>query len=252
MADGLPEAVTEQGATFPRPPGRWRPLALAIGCGLSVVLFASWILDPTRSWWLALDESVFWTLNASLACCGLWQGFWAVVNSRAGDVVAALGMAGLYLHFIYRQARTARKALFSIGVMLTGLIIIGNRIGAAIPIHRRSGTMVHEAALRLSELVTWIPTKDISGDSFPGDHGTVLLICAGVITFYLPRRYAAVAWGWAAAFMLPRLVSGAHWFTDDFVGSVAIAGLVISCTFATPLHRVVVDRIERMIGKIWN
>ena len=78
----------------------------------------------------------------------------------------------------------------------------------------------------------------------------MLLICAGILTIYLPRAYAVTAWVLAAAFMFPRLVSGAHWFTDDFVGSVAIAGFVLSFALATPLHRVMVDGVEKLIKQI--
>ena len=129
---------------------------------------ASWFLDPTRSWRLAVDEKVFWFFNDSLACCGPWQGFWAVANSRLGDVVAALGMVGMYLHLVFRQGRPARDVLVAVGVMLTVLVIVGDQIGKAIPAHRESGTMVHEAALRLSELVSWIPHQGHLGRQLSG------------------------------------------------------------------------------------
>jgi membrane-associated phospholipid phosphatase len=249
MTDGMEDRSMARSASYSRPQGAWHPVILSLGCVLSVTLLTSWFIDPTRSYWRALDEKIFWILNDSLDCCGAWQGFWAVANSRLGDMVAALGMIGIYLHFMLRQGRTARDRFVAVGIMLTVLVIIGDQIGKAIPLHRKSGTMVHDSALRLSELVSWIPTKDISGDSFPGDHATVLLICAGVITYYLPRAYAVAAWLLAVAFMFPRLVSGAHWFTDDFVGSAAVAAFVLSCALATPLHRVMADGIERLIGR---
>jgi membrane-associated phospholipid phosphatase len=230
--------------------GTWHPAALALGCGLSAALFGTWLVEPTRGWWLALDESVFWALNGSLAWSGPWRGFWAVANSRLGDLVEASAVVAVYLIFLFRQDRRARQTLLAVGVMLTGLVVTGIQIGKVLPFQRESGTQLHHGALRLSEMVTWIPTKDISSDTFPGDHATVLLLCAGVISFYLPRGYAIVTWLIAVAFMSPRLVSGAHWLTDDLVGSVAIAGALLSVTFATPLHRVVVDALEGVIGRI--
>jgi len=114
-------------------------------------------------------------------------------------------------------------------------------------ISRPSPTVVHSDALRLSQLVSWIPTKDISGDGFPGGHAVVLLICAGVITYYLPRAYELAAWVLEVVFTVPRIVSGAHWLTDNLVGSVAVAGFVRSYVLATPLHSIMTDRLERLV-----
>lgn len=231
-------------------PGNWHPLALLLGCGLSIAWFASWLFEPGRSLWLALDDGVFRTLNDSLRCCGFWQVFWAIANNRLTDVVAALAMIGLYLHFMWRQDRQGRQRMLSVGILLTLLVLVSVQFGKVLPIERPSPTLVHPDALMLTQLVDWIPTKDSSGDSFPGDHATVLLICAGVITLYLPRAYAIAAWLLAGLFMLPRLVSGAHWFTDDFVGSLAIAGFFLTVVFATPLHRVLTDRLEQVIMRL--
>ncbi len=235
---------------MPERPGNWHPAALALGCSLSVVVFASWFLGPTRYLWLALDEKVFWALNGSLACCRRWQVFWAFANNRAVDIFAALGMIGLYLHFMVRAGHHARDRLLAIGVMLTGLVLVAVQIGKALPITRPSATLIHPSAIRLAELVSWLPTKDSSADTFPGDHAVVLFICAGVITIYLPRVYAAAAWTLAIVFMLPRLVSGAHWLTDDVVGAASLAGFALTCTFATPLHRALTDRIEHLIERL--
>jgi len=249
MNNGTGDIRESLSGPFSRRPGRWHPAALALGCGLSAALLASYFLEPTRSLWLALDQRVFWTLNRSLAWCRAWQVFWAIANSRASDIVAGLLMVGLYAHFMLRRARRATTELIAIGLMLTGLILVAVQIGKAIPYERPSATEVDGGALRLSELVAWIPTKDSSADTFPGDHAMVLFICAGVITFYLPRAYAIAAWVLAAVFMVPRVVSGGHWLTDDVVGSAAIAGAVLSCTFATPLHRITTDVLERVVRR---
>ena len=250
MGDQSPPPAGSERPSVPERPGTWHPVALALGCSLSVALLASWLLEPTRSLWLALDERVFWALNGSLACCRAWQVLWALANNRMVDIVAALAMVGLYLHFMLRAGPVARNRLVAVGAMLTGLVLFAVQIGKALPIRRPSATLMHPSAFRLTELVSWLPTKDASADTFPGDHATVLFICAGVITLYLPRAYAAAAWTLAAVFMVPRLVSGAHWVTDDLVGAVSVAGFVLTCTFATPLHRIMTDHLERVIGRL--
>ena len=49
--------------------------------------------------------------------------------------------------------------------------------------------------------------------------------------------------------MVPRIVSGAHWLTDDLVGSVAVAGFVLSYELTTPLHSIMTDRLERLVRR---
>lgn len=230
-------------------PEDWHPAAFILGCGLSIALLMSWILEPTRALWLTLDENVFWAVNNSLAWGRGWQVFWAVANNRAVDAVAALSFFGLFVHFIVRRGRERTEGYLAIGLMLTGLLIAAIQIAGAIMVTRPSPTVVFPGAIRLSELVSWIPTKDFAGDSFPGDHAVVLLICAGVITFYLPRAYATAAWVLAVVFTAPRLVSGAHWLTDDLVGSVSVAGFVLSYVFATPIHSVVTDGLEPLVSR---
>jgi len=230
----------------------FHPTAFFVGCGFNIALLTSWFLEPTRSIWLAVDEYVFWTLNNSLADGRAWQVFWAAANNRATDVVAGLLIIGLFAHFIRHTSRDKTSSVIAIFVMTVVLGILGSQIGKAMPVSRPSGTMVHASALRLSDLVTWMPTKDISGDSFPGDHTTVLLIFAGIVTFYLPRAYAVAAWAIAIVFTAPRIFGGAHWLTDDLVGSVAIAGLVLGCVLATPLQHTMINSLESLIGRIRN
>jgi membrane-associated phospholipid phosphatase len=234
---------------IPHRPEDWHPAAFVAGCVLSIVYLVSLFIEPTRTLWLALDERVFWALNNSLAWGTGWQVFWAAANNRAVDVVAALCMIGLFAHFILRKARHRLDFFLAVGLMLTGLIYAGSQLNGAIYVERPSPTLVHPNAMRLSEMVSWIPTKDVSSDGFPGDHATVLLICAGVATFYLPRGYAATAWVIAIVFMAPRLMSGAHWMTDYLVGSAAVAGFVLSYVFATPLHSIMTDRLELLVRR---
>jgi membrane-associated phospholipid phosphatase len=78
----------------------------------------------------------------------------------------------------------------------------------------------------------------------------VLLLCAGIFSFYLPRAYAAGAWLLTLVFSAPRLMGGGHWLTDVVVGATAVAGFVLSWTLATPLHSVTKDALERFFGRI--
>ncbi len=228
---------------------RWRPLLLLTGNLIALLLFASWLLEPTRSLWLALDEQVFWAANHSLAEGELWQKTWAIANNRAFDLVAAAAMILLYAHFVFFRDRENLTRYIAIGVLMTISILVIVKTGKWIPIERPSGTFIYPEALRLSDLLPHINPKDASDDSFPGDHGLVLLICAGFIAFYLPRTYAAFALLFTVIFTVPRLMSGAHWLTDELVGAIGWGSLGLSWILATPLQGIAVGWLEKMFGR---
>ncbi len=232
-------------------PEDWHPATFIAGSILSLALLASWFVEPARSLWLALDERFFWFTNQTLAPERPWQVLWAATNVRAFDLLAALSMVGLYAHYTLRRGRDQMARLIAVGLMLTSLLVVAKRFADALSlVHRRSPTLVHAESHRLSELVPWIPTKDAAVDSFPGDHCMVLLICAGVISYYLPRAWAAIAWVIAALFTVPRLMSGAHWLSDNLVGSVGVAAFVLTWALATPLHGVISDAFERILRRL--
>ncbi len=228
---------------------RWRPVALLSANILALLLFASWLLEPTRSLWLALDDSVFWAANRSLAEGELWREIWAITNHRAFDVVAALSMLLLFGHYALLRDRQNLGRYIAIGLLLTVTITLLLQGSKWIPIERNSATMFYPEALRLSELVPYITTKDISGDTFPGDHGLVLLLFAGFILYNMPRSYGVIALLFAFVFTVPRLMSGAHWLSDELVGAIGLSCLGLGWILATPLHDRVVDWLERPINR---
>jgi membrane-associated phospholipid phosphatase len=92
--------------------------------------------------------------------------------------------------------------------------------------------------------------KDTASDSFPGDHGLVLLLFAGFVSFFMPRIYGIIASVMMVIFTLPRLMSGAHWLTDEIVGAVAVGVMCLSWVLATPLHSIALDKIEGGIRRV--
>lgn len=247
MPDVAPQRADPKVAYMP---GRWHPVVLVLGLGFSTLLMASFFLEPGSSLWLALDERLFWTLNRTLLWGPWYQELIAVATSPFVDIAGGLSMLGLYLHFAAHRGHTDTTEVTAICLLLLLLILVAVQIAKAIPYDRPSGTLVFTDALRLNGLVTWIHSKDSSRDTFPGDHGTVLLVFAGLTSIYLPRAYAAAAWLLVLIFIFPRLVSGAHWLSDVAVGSVSIAGVVLTATFATPLHRFLLDRLACMARRL--
>jgi membrane-associated phospholipid phosphatase len=226
---------------------RWQLTPLITYTVISALLFGSWLFEPTRSFWLSLDSRAFWAMNNSLAEGKTWQTVWAIANNRLFDLVAGLSMMGLLAHYALLRDRKNLKRHIAVGTVLFLTLVVALQTGKAIPIERPSATAVFENALRLTELVPEIDTKDYSSDSFPGDHGVVLLVCAVFIARHLPAGYGLLAALFAVAFTLPRLMSGAHWLTDELVGAVSLCMLLLSWLFATPLYHRLTNSIETLL-----
>jgi len=230
----------------------WR-LQILILCNLfAIILFASWLLEPTRSLWMKLDVWSFWAMNNSLAEGKTWQWFWAITNNRAFDLVPAFCMLLLYSHCSLRNDRKNLNRYIAIGILLVITVLVASQLGKAIPIKRPSATFAFPEALRISQLVPEIMTKDTASDSFPGDHGLILLLYAGFVAFFMPRIYGILAALMVIPFTLPRLMSGAHWLTDEIVGAIAVGMITLSWVLATPLHNIAVDLFEGWVIKFRN
>lgn len=227
------------------------PLLLTQLSGL--VLFLSWLLPPTAGQWQSLDEATYRWLNGSLQQNSLATLFWAWLNTRAADLVAAVLLYTLGIVAAGRMAHAQRTRFFHRALAMMVVMVMVSTVEYLIEFglfayHRASPTMVLDHGVRLSQVVP--AAKDISNQSFPGDHGYVLICVTMLFALTAPRRFAWAAMGIAVFFSLPRVIGGAHWLTDIVVGSSAKVLLTTGWLFATPLWDRLADRIERGLSKL--
>ncbi|WP_275097314.1 phosphatase PAP2 family protein [Sedimenticola hydrogenitrophicus] len=230
----------------------WHKTPLMLANLLALLLLFSWLIEPTRALWLALDEQLFWAMNRSLNWGEGWRRLWAIANHRAFDLAAALAMLLLFAHQALLRDRKRLPHYIAVGLMMFITLLLTLAISKELPIERPSATAHFPEALRLTQLVPDIATKDFSSDSFPGDHGLVLLLCAGFALAYLPRVHGLLALLFMVLFTLPRLMSGAHWVTDEIVGAVSLGLITLSWLFATPLHRRLLGWFERRVTRLFQ
>lgn len=230
----------------------WRKTPLILANLIGLLLMLSWLIEPTRGLWLAFDEQLFWAMNRSLEWSEEWRRLWAIANNRAFDLVAAVAMLLLFAHQALLRDRKRLQHYIAVGLLMFTTLLLVMAISKEIPIERPSATAQFPEALRLTQLVPDIPTKDYSSDSFPGDHGLVLLLCAGFAIAYLPRLHGVLALLFMVVFTLPRLMSGAHWVTDEIVGALSIGLIALSWLFATPLHRRLLDWFEQQVKRLFR
>ncbi|WP_295473508.1 phosphatase PAP2 family protein [uncultured Pseudomonas sp.] len=220
---------------------RFRPLIL---CNLAaLVLLGLWAWPEGHALMNRFDEWLFHLLNQPLASNDLWLYAWTVASMRPFDVVVGLILLMLLIKgdWVFRAAQT-RAAIFGFIAILVLLLIIRSLLAKYInttDLQHDSPSRVLPEAVRLSHIFpqlekTW-ELKDNSGRSFPGDHASVLLIWAMFMSLYA-RSFGRqlVIWSLAVLFMLPRLVAGAHWGQDDYIGGVAIALAALAWGIYTP------------------
>ena len=114
------------------------------------------------------------------------------------------------------------------------------------PVQRASPSLFFSDVTRVSDVVNF-PTKDASKDSFPGDHGMMLLIFASFMWRYFGRRALAVALVIFVVFAFPRVMIGAHWFSDIAVGSLTAVLIGAPWVLMTPLSDKLIAFFDRYL-----
>ncbi|SQJ20174.1 Inner membrane protein yeiU [Salmonella enterica subsp. enterica serovar Heidelberg] len=182
-------------------------------------LIPAYSTSLTRNWWKATRSS----------------GGVAITNNRAFDGCSLLAMGGLMLSFWLKENASGRRRIVIIGLVMLLTAVVLNQLGQAlIPVKRASPTLSFEHIYRVSELLH-IPTKDASKDSFPGDHGMMLLIFSAFMLRYFGKTAGIIALIIFVVFAFPRVMIGAHWFTDIVVGSLTVILIGLPWWLMTPL-----------------
>lgn len=234
----------------------WHPLPFFLCHLFALLIYGSWLFTPTRSLWDALDNELFFLLNGLLADGGWWVRFWAAANTKIADIVSGLSMILIFLVFIFTGPRSSRIDRLSMFGIMSGMILLSQDGGLVdlykeiIAVERFSPSLVLEPAYRLSELVPQIKAKDASYSSFPGDHGIVIIIWAGSIWFFANWRWGLIATLIGALILLPRMVAGAHWLSDNLVGSSLLGLLMLAWILCTPLNHYLQRLGIRILGFI--
>ncbi len=219
----------------------WKPVFFVVGQLAAVLLLLSWWIEasPLKAFWEQLDRRVFFWLNGLLAEDQQSRTFWAVTNNRLFDLVGATLFGLIFLQFVIagrEQSAAQRIGLFFFLLLFSALVVVLVDQGFE-KVERKSPSLVLKPVYKLSELVPQIKSKDGSGQSFPSDHAIYLFMWSGFYFIFLSRLHGLLALILALILTTPRLVSGAHWFTDNYVGGLSIALVGITWMAATPLRR---------------
>jgi membrane-associated phospholipid phosphatase len=218
------------------PTYRWQLLILLhIAAGLLVL---SWMADPTRMIWDWIDETAFIALNGWLAYGHpMMKKAAAFANSSLYDKISALILLcvlGLYTLF-GRAGSFSVRAAQSAFICLFMLIVVNIRRDLNLfEIGRPSPSLTEGQFYNLRDSFPEIKPKISSTSSFPGDHAISCIIFVTLFWFLAGSKWALASLTLTPFFVLPRMISGAHWFTDAAVGGVFFCLIVLSWTLCTP------------------
>lgn len=201
--------------------------------------------------WDQLDTWVFYTFNGSLAEGHSWQLFWAIANTRMFDTAGGIIILSLYAVFVFSGTRTQAIERIAIGVLMTAATLATIALAKFTLDHGRAGpSLTLEPSILLRDIITDFKFKDRSGSSFPGDHAIIMMMVTGFIWFYAGRLFGLLMLVFSICFILPRLVVGAHWLTDNLVGSAVASLLALGWLLATPLHLKIIHLLSPYIEKM--
>lgn len=225
------------------PQSRWRLGPLLVCHVLAALILASWVWPASRQYWDQFDAAAFHLLNGSLGSSVIWDSLWAVASIRVFDILVGAVLLALLIRqdwlFSEQQLRPALFTFVGLLIVLLVIRVLFTKVATHLGWQHQSPSMHFVNAYHLSDHFPWLErvfeVKDRSSKSFPGDHASVLLIWGLFMALYARGAKLAVVAALTMLFMLPRLVAGAHWFSDDFVGGLAIALLSLGWGYCTPL-----------------
>jgi len=180
---------------------------------------------------------------------------WALANHRLTDVLSGVLMLLLVVSWFWgrpREVQNLKCAAFGVLTLFLGAvpILMHPVIRRGIDYTRPGPSLLVDGALRLSTLVPSIDAKDMERSSFPWDPAFILITFAAFFLYLGPRRTAVMASVLALIFTMPRLVGGAHWFTDDVIGGGVPAIVMVSWLLATPLGYYMMKKFLPLVKRI--
>ncbi|MFE8104319.1 phosphatase PAP2 family protein [Brenneria goodwinii] len=211
---------------------------------LGIGLFLSWYLPPDHGFWFSVDSHIFFYFNHLLPQSPAFLKLVAITNLRAFDACALIVMGLLYLSFYLKATPSGRRRLLIIGIVMLLSALVLNQLGHLLPVQHASPTLYFHDIHRVSNL-TDIPAKDASKDSFPGDHGMMLMVFAAFMLRYFTRTAFAAGVAIVIVFSLPRVMIGAHWFSDIAVGSLSVVLVGLSWFLLTPASDALINLLYR-------
>ena len=240
------------------PQKAWKLKTLLLLHILAALLISTLFWPVTKGFWQAIDLFFFQTLNGSLEGRKYWQLFWACANHRNADWVEDVCILLFFILHIRNTEKSLRPRktaeLIFLILYAAWIIFFMNRVifKQVVSIPRESPTLLVDGSISLAKEIPWMKLKVDSSKSFPGDHGTTALLFAAGFSYFSTKKFRIAACLYGVFLCPPRMIVGAHWFTDVLIGSGSIAMVWLGWAFCSPFARLCIDKIESLLLLVKN
>lgn len=209
-------------------PAKPLPKKIAVGfLVVGVLLFVTWLLPITRPLWDAVDLAIYGVLNGMLGDSPKTDWYWEFSNKRIFDKLGLVCYAGLSLKWIFSGIRqNPRRRMMQLAMAVVCIIFVRLGVEGVMDVadySRRSPSMIVKTSTQLDDIFPETTAKFASKNSFPGDHALVAVWVMICFLLFAKPRYAGFAIVLTMIATLPRLVVGAHWFTDVVIGGLGFS-----------------------------
>lgn len=194
-----------------------------------IPLLISYIFIPHSYFWDPINYGVFKLLNSSLYLGKPVQIFWALLNNHWNDWVIDVVFITFFIVYIQtpNQKTKGQKIadLFKVAAVMFFTVFIINKIifRNYFPIQINSPSLTFTGYLNINHLLPFIKSKVYAHGCFPGDHATTAILFYFLTKSLFTPKASKFLGIYIIFLVLPRLVIGAHNFTDIILGSLPIA-----------------------------
>lgn len=223
-----------------------------------LLMLISWKCPLTSNLWQSIDIRLAYFFNSFIRYSAFAQNFWAFFNSSTADWLFDGVVLLFFLPYIFSHEKPLRLRAFIEVLILVSLFYILHVVFTIcilkkLIVSRCSPSWTLEL-FDLSSVIHWTFVKVRSKSSFPSDHAYTVLISVISVFHLRGWKWGIYAFIISIPFLLPRSITGAHWFTDVFMGGFLISLFFLACIFYTGFLTYLTNRIfsffkERKHGK---
>jgi membrane-associated phospholipid phosphatase len=148
-----------------------------------------------------------------------------------------------------RKYKTAQILFFLLYSAFIIFFVNKAIIRDTLSINRDSPSLLVRETIKLSDHISWLKIKDESHKSFPGDHATTALLFGSTFIYLGSKAMKICASIYMVFLILPRMILGAHWFSDVVVGSGSIVMFFLTWAYLSPLAHRASKALERGLNR---
>ncbi|REC93553.1 phosphatase PAP2 family protein [Kushneria indalinina] len=217
---------------------------------LGVTLVTTWWL-PQFLVWSSVDDAIFWFFNQFItADHPTWTSILAGLNTRAFDKAMFVLLVVMLYAAMKRDPQGSWLKWGVIGFVMTATALVLQDIIHNLMTYKHASPTGMLDNVNLLTNLTSLPAKDTASSSFPSDHGLMAMIFAAFMWHFADRLIAWLATALVVLVCAPRIMVGAHWVSDVYVGALSIALIALPWVLCTPLASAAVNNLIQLFKRL--